>query len=339
MKRPDGQTVFLGSVILIGGLVVIGLLVYTPGNDGEAGAARRRSNLELADIPFDGQSAYEMLNRICKLGSRVSGSPGMLQQQEILRDHFQELGGQVEFQRFQVRHPINGTAVPMANLIVRWHPDRKERILICAHYDTRPFPDRDPDPRKRRALFIGANDGASGVAVLAELAKWMPTFDSKLGVDFVLFDGEELVYDDNRDPYFLGSRYFSQDYVSRPRDYRYRVGVLLDMVGDGDLQIYQEKNSMRWLDSRPFVTEIWETANSLGVKEFIPRRKHEIRDDHLMLHEVAKIPALNIIDFDYRRRGSNQSFWHTTQDTPDKCSALSLAKVGWVVSEWLKKQR
>ena len=339
MKRPDGQTVFLGSVILIGGLVVIGLLVYTPGNDGEAGAARRRSNLELADIPFDGQSAYEMLNRICKLGSRVSGSPGMLQQQEILRDHFQELGGQVEFQRFQVRHPLNGTAVPMANLIVRWHPDRKERILICAHYDTRPFPDRDPDPRKRRALFIGANDGASGVAVLAELAKWMPTFDSKLGVDFVLFDGEELVYDDNRDPYFLGSRYFSQDYASGPRDYRYRVGVLLDMVGDGDLQIYQEKNSMRWLDSRPFVTEIWETANSLGVKEFIPREKYEIRDDHLMLHEVAKIPALNIIDFDYRRRGINQSFWHTTQDTPDKCSALSLAKVGWVVSEWLKKQR
>jgi len=339
MKRPDGQTVFLGSVILIGGLVVIGLFVYAPGPDGEVGAARRRSNLELADIPFDGQSAYEMLNRICKLGSRVSGSPGMLQQQEILRHHFQELGGQVEFQRFQVRHPITGAAVPMANLIVRWHPDRKERILICAHYDTRPFPDRDPDLRKRRGLFIGANDGASGVAVLAELAKWMPAFDSKFGVDFVLFDGEELVYDDNRDPYFLGSRYFSQDYVSRPPEHTYRVAVLLDMVGDGELQIYQEKNSMRWLDSRPFVTEIWETADSLGVKEFIPRRKHEIRDDHLMLHEIAKIPALNIIDFDYRRRGSNQSFWHTTQDTHDKCSALSLAKVGWVVSEWLKQQR
>ncbi|MDG2380509.1 MAG: M28 family peptidase [Pirellulaceae bacterium] len=338
MKRPDGQTVFLGSAVLIGLAILIAIVVIPTNRPGEAeGAASQKSKLTLGDIPFDGQRSYEMLQRICGLGSRMSGSPGMLKQQELLRDHFQQQGGQVEFQRFSVRHPRNGSAVPMANLIVRWHPERKERILLCAHYDTRPFPDRDPDPRKRRGLFVGANDGASGVALLAELGNLMPQLNSKYGVDFVLFDGEELVYEDDRDPYFLGSRYFSQDYVANPPAHRYKAAVLLDMVADTDLQIYQERHSLRWRDSRPLVKDIWKKAAELGVVEFVPRRGYEIRDDHLMLHDIAKIPACDIIDFDYGRPGSRDSFWHTTEDTPDKCSALSLAKVGWVVSEWLKQ--
>ena len=161
MKRPDGQTVFLGSAILIGLLVVVAMMLFSPGRNGQAeGVARGGSKLTLSDIPFDGQRSYQMLNRICDLGSRVSGSPGMLKQQELLRDHFQEQGGQVEFQRFSVRHPIDGSAVPMANLIVRWHPERKERILLCAHYDTRPYPDRDPDPRKQRRLSAPTTEPA-----------------------------------------------------------------------------------------------------------------------------------------------------------------------------------
>ena len=338
MKKPDGQTVFLGSAIVIGIVAVVLLVVLPPGRDGQA-ENLRRSRLTLDDIPFDGRQSYDWLQRICDLGPRYSGSPGMLRQQEMLQQHFQELGGQVEMQRFQVRHPLNGSPVPMANLIVRWHPDRKERILLCAHYDTRPFPDRDPDPRKLRGKFIGANDGASGVALLAELGRSMPQLQSRYGIDFVLFDGEELVYDDKADEYFLGSRYFAQQYVANPPDHTYRAAVLLDMVGDADLQIYQEKFSMRWRDTRPIVVDIWKTAKRLGVTEFIPRRRHEIRDDHLMLHDVAKIPACNIIDFDYGPMGTRRSYWHTTHDTPDKCSALSLAKVGWVVHEWLKSLR
>ena len=192
-------------------------------------------------------------------------------------------------------------------------------------------------PRQRRGRFIGANDGASGVAVLAELGRWMPQLQSRLGIDFVLFDGEELVYDDDRDEYFLGSRYFSEQYVANPPGHTYRAAILLDMVGDADLQLYQEKYSMRWRDTRPIVVSIWNTAKRLGVSDFIARRRHEIRDDHLMLHGVAKIPACNIIDFDYGPIGSRRSYWHTTHDTPDKCSAMSLAKVGWVVLEWLKQ--
>jgi hypothetical protein len=194
-----------------------------------------QSQLALEQIPFNGQRAYDNLVAICDLGPRISGSPGMLAQQEMLIDHFQKLGGKVNLQRFRVRHPRDGSEVRMANLLVRWHPDRKERILVCAHYDTRPYPDRDPnDPR---GVFIGANDGASGPALLMELA--------------------------------------------------------------------------------------------LHVREFIARPKHEVRDDHLPLRQTGKIAAIDIIDFDY-------PYWHTTADTPDKCSALSLAKVGWVLSEWIK---
>lgn len=168
-----------------------------------------------------------------------------------------------------------------------------------------------------------------------ELGKHMPALAGPWGVDFVLFDGEEFVFDDQRDRdyYFIGSTYFARDYAANPPPHQYRWGVLLDMVGDAQLQIYQEKNSV-WY-ARPLVTQIWATAHRLGVTEFIRQTRHEIRDDHLRLNEIAKIPTCDIIDFDYPRPRA-PSYWHTEADTPDKCSAASLAKVGWVVLEWLK---
>ena len=229
-------------------------------------------------------------------------------------------------------NPLGGAKVPMANMLVEWHPDRKDRVLLAAHYDTRPLPDRDLDPVKRRSgTFIGANDGGSGVAVLMELANFMPKLQGPVGVDFLLVDGEELVYDDNRDPYFLGSSWFAKKYSEKPPEYKYRWGVVLDMVGDSDLQIYQEKNSTSWHDSRPLVKEIWATAGKLGVKEFLPSVGYQSGDDHLPLRNTAKIPTCDIIDFDYLP-------WHTSNDTAQHCSGASLAKVGWVIYEWLQGQ-
>ena len=221
----------------------------------------------------------------------------------------------------------------MANLVVSFHPDRNNRILLCAHYDTRPFPDRDP--RRPRGRFIGANDGGSGVAVLMELAHHVGKLDSPYGVDFVLFDGEEFVFEERQGTYFLGSEHFARQYVAEPPAYRYRAAVLLDMVGDAQLQLFQERNSVSWADSRPLVDEIWGTAKKMGITEFIARPKHEIRDDHLALHDIARIPACDIIDFDYPR-SSSASYWHTEADTPDKCSGDSLAKVAAVLLEWLR---
>ncbi|MCE9544419.1 MAG: M28 family peptidase [Planctomycetia bacterium] len=297
-------------------------------------ASPRRGN-----NPIDGARSYEYLKQLCALGPRASGSRGMAAQQKLLADHFEKLGAKIHWQKFTIRDPRSGQPVEIANLLVEWHPERKDRILLMTHYDTRPFPDRDPNPRKAvSGTFIGANDGGSGTAVLMELAHYMPDLKGPYGVDFLFLDAEELVYEEKRDRYFIGSEYFARDYVANPPAYRYKWGVLLDMVGDRQLQLYQEKNSAWWDDTRPLVEEIWGTAHRLGVREFIPQRRYEVSDDHQMLHNIARIPTCDIIDFDYPV-GPGGRFWHTEADTPDKCSADSLAKVGWVMLEWLQTTR
>jgi glutaminyl-peptide cyclotransferase len=329
----------LVSGVLVSSVIafVAGWVLLTMANiDPPANAlAPRGRELTLADIPFNGERAYEHLRAICAIGPRISGSEGMARQQEMVTEHFESLKAKVTPQEFFVRHPETGERTRLANLIIEFHPERKERILFCAHYDTRPFPDEDPDPRKRRNPFLGANDGASGVALLMEFGTHMADYQGKYGVDFVLFDAEELIYDRQRDKYFLGSEYFASDYVARPPAHTYRCGVLLDMVADKELHLFMEKNSALLRDVRPVTEGLWATAKRLGVKEFVPRVGHDIRDDHLPLNQIARIPTCDIIDFDYPRPGPI-SYWHTTHDVPENCSALSLAKVGWVVHEWLR---
>src|SRR3954468_15404257 len=133
--------------------------------------------------PLNAGRAYGYLKQVCDIGPRMSGSPGMQRQQQLLQEHFEKLGGKVSYQRFLAKNPLGGENVPMANMFIQWHPERKERILLAAHYDTRPLPDRDLDPvKKRSGTFIGANDGGSGVAVLMELAHLMPTLKGPIGV-------------------------------------------------------------------------------------------------------------------------------------------------------------
>jgi glutaminyl-peptide cyclotransferase len=323
-RRQTGQNLFLAAV-LIGSCLVVGYLVLFQGGRGAAAPAVK-GRLTLADIPFNGERAFGYLQQICALGPRPSGTPAMQQQQTLLAKHFQKLGGEVALQKFRIRHPQSGEPVSMANLIVHWHPERQERILLMAHYDTRPFPDRDP--RNPRGTFVGANDGGSGTAILMELAHSMAKLPGRLGVDFLLVDGEEFVFSEG-DPYFIGTEYFATTYANEPHTYRYRYGVLLDLVGDADLQIYPDGRSMSWEDTRPLVQQIWETARRLGVTEFSMKNRYDVLDDHVKMHEIAKFPICDIIDFNY-------PYWHTQEDTPERCSPLTLAKVGWVMQEWLK---
>jgi len=283
--------------------------------------------------PFSGKLAYGHLEAICELGPRPSGSAAMERQRAILEKHFRGLGARVDRQAFQIRDRRSGKPVRMENLVVQWHPDRQERVLLAAHYDTRPFPDRDPkDPK---GVFIGANDGASGVALLMELAAAMPGLAGPVGVDFVLFDAEEYVFSD-RDPYCLGSTFFARQYaadVAAGRNtHRYRCGAIVDMVADRDLEVWQEVQSVDWPDTRPVVESIWGVARDLGVRQFIPRPRHVIRDDHVPLRNIARIPTCDVIDFDFPQ-------WHTRQDLPEACSAESLEAVGRVILEWLRRQR
>lgn len=282
---------------------------------------------------FSGTRALRHLEAICALGPRPSGSSAMTRQRALLVEHFRNAGARVAGQAFQVRDPRSGVPVHMENLVVEWHPDRPDRVLVGAHFDTRPFPDRDPvDPRGR---FVGANDGASGVAVMMELARSMPAVAGPVGVDFVLFDAEEYVFGP-RDPYFLGSTFFARQYAAEldagRATRRYRSGVVVDMVGDRDLEIWQEQRTVEWPDVRPVTEAIWNAARRLGVRQFVPRPKYRVDDDHVPLRMVGRIPTSEIIDFDYPP-------WHTTDDVPDRCSAESLEAVGRVLLEWLGGQR
>ncbi len=280
--------------------------------------------------PIDGDRAYKYLKEICAIGPRPAGSAANARQRALVSKHFQKMGATVREQPFTGNDPLSGERVEMANLIGSWHPQRLKRVVIGVHYDTRPFPDEEPDPSRRTIPFIGANDGASGVALLMEIAHHLNDLPTNWGIDLVLFDGEELVYGRQGD-YFLGSKEFAREYAdrvdARKTRSRYSAGLVLDMVGGRDLQIKQEPYS---LDYAPkLVQEIWTTARRLKATAFRERVGRAVMDDHLPLNNGG-IPTIDIIDFDY-------PYWHTSQDLPENCSGASLAQVGRVITAWLSQ--
>ncbi len=286
---------------------------------------------------FDGEAAYATLKAVVALGPRITGSEAMAKQQAMLQTHFESLGGTVWFHTFPINHPLSGRKITVKNMIVTWHPERRERIMLCAHYDTRPQADKDPKFPKGK--FHGANDNASGVGLLFELGRHMPAIEAEFGVDFVFFDAEEFVFDAKRDPLLVGSTGFANSYAAtdpKARKFSYQCAVLVDMIGDAHLDLYWEKNSVQAAED--IVREIWSVAAELQVVEFRPEIRHEIRDDHLPLINIAKIPSVDIIDFDFPTINSKNEYWHTQKDIPENCSADSLFKVGSVLLEWIKRR-
>jgi glutaminyl-peptide cyclotransferase len=320
---------------LVGGGFALIIILYLVINALDQGPSTTTPIVGAIPAEYQPERAFRYLTDLCDLGPRPSGSVQMKKQQQLLSKFFESQGGAVRMQSFEIRHPDTGVPVEMSNLIASWHPGRPKRFLFCAHYDTRPFPDRDSENPK--GLFVGANDGASGVAALMELAHQLSVLPADVGIDIVLFDGEEFVFQQGRDDYFLGSTFFAEKYKAQPPAIPYQAGVLLDMVGDRELKIYYERNSMKY--ARNVARGIWETADKLGVKAFVSRSRHNIDDDHIPLNEIALIPTVDLIDFDYPRPGFGApSYWHTEQDVPANCSGDSIAAVVWVVHQWLQRQ-
>ena len=290
-----------------------------------------------APIPIDGERAYRYLKEICAFGPRPAGTVANAKQREMVAKHFKAMGATLTEQPFATNDPKTGERVDMVNLIGSWKPERKERVVIGVHYDTRPFPDEDLDPAKRRTPFIGANDGASGVALLMEMAHHLDKLETPWGVDLVLFDGEEIVYkEDGRTlgEFFLGSRHFARQYAdavdARQIGYRYVAGMVLDMVGDKNLRIEQEDNSVNLAPD--LVRSVWNVAKKVKATAFVNRIGPSVLDDHLALND-AGIPTIDIIDFAYPTVGN--AYWHTSNDLPENCSGASLEQVGRVVTSWL----
>jgi glutaminyl-peptide cyclotransferase len=281
-----------------------------------------------AAAPIDGERAYKYLKEICAIGPRPAGSAANARQRAMVAAHFRKMGGLVREQPFSGIDPKSGARVAMANLVGSWSPERTDRVLLGVHYDTRPFPDEERDPSRRTIPFIGANDGASGVALLMEIAHHLNDLPTPWGVDLVLFDGEELVYG-REGEYFLGSKEFARVYATAPGKSRYAAGLVLDMVGGRDLKIKQEQHSLQF--AQRLVQDVWSVARRLKATGFREQVGVAVMDDHLALNYNG-IPAIDIIDFDYPH-------WHTSHDLPENCSAASLEQVGRVVTTWLAQPK
>lgn len=263
-------------------------------------------------VPFDGVRALADVQTQVDMGPRIPGSEGHAKVRAWMREQLSQAGWAVEV------HETSRMGHPVFNIIAK-RSDEPPQIIIAAHYDTRMIADHDPDPLKVTEPVPGANDGASGVAVLLELARTLPK--DTVPVWLVFFDTEDNGRIEGWD-WILGSRAFADEVKVNPR-----ALVVIDMIGDANLNIHFEKNS-----NVEIRQEIWDTAAMLGYSNaFIPEEKYSMIDDHTPFLEKG-IPAVDIIDFDY-------PYWHTTQDTPDKVSADSLKAVGDTLLHWVVNQQ
>jgi glutaminyl-peptide cyclotransferase len=266
---------------------------------------------------FDGQRAYQWLVKQTDLGPRNPGSSGHDAALALLKGELELRGAKTVLQPFMHYDAEKGITLTMSNIIGSFNPDNLSRIILCAHWDTRPFADRDT-PANADKPILGANDGGSGVAVLMELARLMQASAPPVGVDIVLFDGEDYGKEGDLDNYCLGSRYFADNHAG----FYPRFAILLDMIGDADLRIPVEGYSEQYAPD--VVDLVWGEAERLGVYQFSREINGYIFDDHVVLNQGG-IRAIDLIDFDYPA-------WHTLGDTADKCSPASLKAVGDVLN-------
>ncbi|MGC9348817.1 MAG: M28 family peptidase [Anaerolineae bacterium] len=259
---------------------------------------------------FDGDQAYEWVTRQTDLGYRITGSEANLQAGDMFIERVQALDWTVREQTFTYM----GT--PVRNILA-WKGSGPA-VMIGAHYDTR----RQADEEDPTVPVLGANDGASGVAVLLELARVLDLNRAQAQVYLAFFDAEDNGRLDGWD-WIVGSTYMAEHWGDEGEP-PLEAMVLVDMIGDSDQQIYYERNS-----DPELMAEIWSVAADLGYEERVIRAyKHAMLDDHIPFARRG-VPAVDMIDFDY-------PYWHTTQDTPDKVSAESLEVVGRTVETWLE---
>ena len=275
-----------------------------------AACSRRPADVGVRET-FDGHRALELAVFQVGLGPRIPGSQAHASVGTWIAGRLEDNGWKVKVDT----HTYD--SLELRNIVARGGPEGGPALMLGTHYDTRPVSDRDlanPD-----APVPGASDGASGVAVLLELSRVIDPADLAVPIELVFFDGEDSGRV-NGLPWALGSTLFAQTANPLPTKV-----VIVDMVGDSDLQIYLEANS-----DAALAGEIWQVAAHLGIEAFVPEVKHSLVDDHTPFLR-AGVPAVLIIDFDY-------PFWHTSEDTIDKLSADSLGAVGMTLEAWLRSQ-
>ena len=278
-------------------------------------------SIKSIDIPkFDSNKAFTYLVKQCEFGPRNPGSSGHLEFSNYLEAFLSELEGNLIVQEFIYTEPITNMERNGKNFIIQFNENAEYRLLLGAHWDTRSLSDQDEEVENQSLPVLGANDGASGTSVLMELATIISAKNPEIGIDIVFFDAEDGGFSGQPETFALGSRFFAENLpIVKPN-----FAIIVDMVGDKNLSIPIERISYNIAPEK--VKEIWNLAEELSLPAFKKTIDLEIYDDHVPLWEVAAIPAIDIIDFQYPNMFYNH--WHTQRDTPENCSPQSLGQVG-----------
>ncbi len=328
MKRP----VFISSTI------VLFILIFSACNQKPkpkvSSAKVEKAEAGITIPNFNADSAYAFVKAQTDFGPRVPGSSAHAECAQWLVATFKKYTPYVEYQEFRSR-AYNNKTLSGKNIIASFNPEARARIMLSAHWDSRPYADHDPDPAFHRTPIDGANDGASGVGVLIEIARLLHARQPPVGVDIVLFDLEDYgppqdsQNEGNNEAWGLGSQYWSKN--PHKTNYHARFVILLDMVGAKDARFLQEGFSMHFAPDK--VKKVWDVAHRLGYQEyFINKQGGYINDDHYFINDIRNIPAIDIIHLDpASSNGSFFEYWHTMGDSIDKIDKTTLRVVGDVV--------
>ncbi len=300
--------------------LALAALTLTAGGCKRSGGTTEGSSatIESPAPPFDANAAFELLKQQVAFGPRVPGTPGHQKQLDWMVQYLKQRADTVILQSFTATTP-KGETLHLTNVIARFKPAASDRVLLLAHWDTRQTADMDPDSTRHNTPILGANDGASGVAVLMQLADVLKKHSPPIGVDLLFDDGED--YNGNM---YAGSQYFAETWGA---SYHPLYGILLDMVGDQNPSFPIEPNSQQYAPE--VVQRVYDMADKLALSKYFPRSPGiEIEDDHLPLNK-AGIHTIDLIDFDY---GPGNAYWHTLQDTVAHTSPEGLGVVGKVVA-------
>ncbi len=312
-------------------LLALALLSFVVQACGDSGGEKKDTTMSgfspPSDTPvFDGSRTFAYLEQQVAFGPRVPNSPAHERCLEYFVRFFDSLGLPAELQRFELPG-YKDERLALTNVIVHINPSISRRILLAAHWDSRPWADMEKDPDRALRPIPGANDGASGVAVLMHLAELMKATPPSIGVDLVLFDGEDYGREGDESMFLLGAKYYSASRGTATSEILF--GVLLDLVGDRDAEFPREELSQHYAGD--VQTMIWDEAARLGLDRFSARQHSAILDDHVPLNKVAGIKTVDIIDAALvggDPSSARRQYWHTLGDTPEVCAPETLHDVG-----------
>jgi Zn-dependent M28 family amino/carboxypeptidase len=317
------------SVLLLGGFVL-----FTSCNANTGSSAKKKKEKKFIVTGFNADSAYRFTQDQVDFGPRVPGTKAHAACAQWLIKKLDQYSDTVYVQKFKAR-TYDGVTRNGINIIGSLNPEATTRVLLLAHWDSRPFADHDPNPDNYKKPIDAANDGASGVAVLLELMRQFHTKNPGKGVDVLLVDLEDWGPPDFEEHQYkeenwgLGSQYWAKN--PHIPAYQANYGILLDMVGAKNLVYKKEYYSM--LYARYVVDLVWQTARDLGYDDvFINKEGGAISDDHIFINKYRKIPTIDLIHLDsHSSNGSFYEYWHTLGDTMDKIDKNSLLITGKVV--------